>query len=885
MKPVATILRTAIFCAVVLFTSKTSFSQVTIVPYGSVWKYWANSQANAPAATWNTVAFNDAAWTSAATELGYGDGDEANCIASGGGGTLCTPTGNKWATYYFRKVVNVPDKSLYSNFTFNVERDDGFVVYVNGVEVGRNNMPVGAVTYATAASSAIEDAVVAVTVPTSAFVNGDNTIAVEMHQSPVAGAPNATSTSSDISFNFQMLGNDAFSGGLSRGPYLQIGGQTEITIRWRTTAAENSRVEVGTVYGTYPTVVTDASNVTEHIIRVTGLSIDTKYYYRIGNSTAMQLPDANQFFTTLPASNTTRKIRITAFGDCGRNSAAYQDNNLANYQNFLTTNGIEAPDAWILMGDNAYTTGSDAEFTNNFFNIYRNNLLKNHKMYPSPGNHDYGNNAANKALRNMAYHTNFSVPQTAQLGGVASNKQNYYSFDIGNIHFLSLDAYGTESDGTSMETAGSSALKTWLTADLAANTKKWTIAYWHHPPYTKSSHNSDSEGDLVNIRQNFITFLETRGVDLIICGHSHAYERGYLIKNYTGNWASFSTATHAVSTSSATYTSAATCPYVYNSAPANHGTVYVVAGSAGASGGTNAGFAAGPMPFAVNDAGILYFEVEDNRLDAKMLRQNGTVFDQFTIIKDVNKTTNYTITNGSSQILNASWPQSGNYTWTNTAGTTRSVTVTPPNSAITNYTVTDAFGCVTDQFSVTTNGTLPVHLSSYDVRLHESKVNVSWTTATETNNDFFTIERSANGIDFTAIGRVAGAGNSTVLKSYTYTDASPLPGVSYYRLSQTNIDAHTEYMGVKRVDNAGFKDFDVKALTGASNKLVLQINSTVQGQYKLTIFDIQGRKFKEESLNLGAGMTNKEISLKPGVYIWEISNAKGESLLQKAIVQ
>ena len=165
----------------------------------------------------------------------------------------------------------------------------------------------------------------------------------------------------------------------------------------------------------------------------------------------------------------------------------------------------------------------------------------------------------------MAYHNSFTVPQSGESGGVASNKQNFYSFDIGNIHFLSLDSYGTESDGTSIETAGGSALKTWLTNDLAANTKKWTIAYWHHPPYTKGSHNSDSESDLVNIRQNFISFLETRGVDMIVCGHSHNYERGYLIKNYTGSWASFNAGTHAVSNSSATYTSSATCPYVYNS--------------------------------------------------------------------------------------------------------------------------------------------------------------------------------------------------------------------------------------------------------------------------------------------------------------------------------
>ncbi|MBK7292015.1 MAG: metallophosphoesterase [Chitinophagaceae bacterium] len=119
------------------------------------------------------------------------------------------------------------------------------------------------------------------------------------------------------------------------------------------------------------------------------------------------------------------------------------------------------------------------------FGIYGSTLLKNHKLYPSPGNHDYANNSGNKSSRSMPYHQNFTVPQNGEAGGVASNHQNYYSYNVGNIHFLSLDSYGTESDGTSIETSGGSALKTWIDADLAANTSKWIVAYWHHPPYTK----------------------------------------------------------------------------------------------------------------------------------------------------------------------------------------------------------------------------------------------------------------------------------------------------------------------------------------------------------------------------------------------------------------
>ncbi len=174
----------------------------TYIPMGSSWKYWANTQANYPN-NWNTVGFNDAAWPSGNGELGYGDGDEATCIPSGGGGTLCTPSGNKYISYYFRRTVNISNPAAISSFTFNVERDDGYVVYVNGVEVARNNMPAGAVTWATLASSAVEDAVITFSIPNTNFVSGNNVIAVEIHQ--------AAASSSDVSFNLSLTGSSAFN--------------------------------------------------------------------------------------------------------------------------------------------------------------------------------------------------------------------------------------------------------------------------------------------------------------------------------------------------------------------------------------------------------------------------------------------------------------------------------------------------------------------------------------------------------------------------------------------------------------------------------------------------------------------------------------------------
>jgi Phosphodiesterase/alkaline phosphatase D len=575
----------------------------TIINFGDVWKYLDN---NTRPTGWNNVGFNDAAWASGPSELGYADGP-ATTVSYG------PNSNNKYITTYFRKTFNVTNLDDYTGFTMNIVRDDGVIVYLNGVEVIRNNMPSGTPTHNTLASSAIggtdETTPVSFSLSKCLFVEGSNTLAVEVHQNDP--------TSTDLSFNLQLLGN--LGGGdpsLSRGPYLQSGSQTSITIRWRTNVACSGRVELGTTLGVYDIVSPDEScPTTEHIITVNGLSPDTKYYYRIlaSDGTVFQ-GDADNFFRTNPTDDTKRKIRVIAFGDCGRGNSTYQDQNLASYRNYLTTNGIDAPDAWILLGDNAYNSGTDVEYTNNFFGIYGNNILKNHKLYPAPGNHDYGNNSSNKASRSMPYHSIFSVPQLGEAGGIASNRQNYYSYDVGNIHFLSLDSYGIEGDGTSMLTAGNSELKAWIQQDLENNTKKWTVAYWHHPPYTKTSHNSDSESDLIAIRQNFITYLESLGVDLIINGHSHGYERGYMLKNFTGSWTSFNPGTHAVSTSSGYYDGTPnSCPYVYNSTPLNHGTVYVVAGSAGASGGVQTNFDSYAFPFSVNDGGVLYFEVEENR--------------------------------------------------------------------------------------------------------------------------------------------------------------------------------------------------------------------------------------------------------------------------------
>jgi hypothetical protein len=149
-----------------------------LLGFGSNWKWFFAE--GGPAADWAAPTFDDTGWASGTAELGYGDKDEKTIIS-----TAPTP---RPMTAYFRIKVDVKDPAAFRSILARLVRDDGAVVYVNGVEVGRDNLPAGAIGFSTPASSilstrASETAIVPITIPTSAFVAGTNTIAVEVHNS------------------------------------------------------------------------------------------------------------------------------------------------------------------------------------------------------------------------------------------------------------------------------------------------------------------------------------------------------------------------------------------------------------------------------------------------------------------------------------------------------------------------------------------------------------------------------------------------------------------------------------------------------------------------------------------------------------------------------
>ena len=658
------------------------FSQnTTLISNGSNWKYLDNGSNQGTA--WYGTSFVDASWASGNAELGYGDADEATVVSYG------PNPSNKYITTYFRKVINIPNNAGFLYYTINFRRDDGSVIYINGSEVNRNNMPLGNISFNTFASTNCSDdgsTIQTFTLAAGTFTNGNNTVAVEIHQCNLS--------SSDLSLEFQLLGVTSIpSATIIKGPYLQIGTQNSMIVRWETNFATNTKLAYGTSSTALTSTIGNANSLITHSIQVSGLSPLTKYYYSIGTLTTVIQSGADNYFVTSPVPGTAGNYRFWVTGDCGNGSS-----NQTNCKNqYLAYTGTTTTDGWLLLGDNAYNSGLNSEYNSKFFAPYQNDIMKKTVLWPAPGNHDYyGTSSSNLSA---AYYSIFSTPDSAQAGGIVSGTPAYYSYDYGNIHFISLDSYGNQDGNKMYDTLGAQAV--WLKADLAANNKKWTIAYWHHPPYTMGSHNSDSESDLVAVRTRFIRILERNKVDMIMCGHSHDYERSKLMKGHYGNEASFNSGTHNLSNQSGLYDgSANSCPYLKDSINVKNGTVYVLSGSAGQLGGTQGSFPHNAMHYSnATYGGSLILDIQNNRLDAKWLCADGVIRDKFTIYKDVNTVKIYTVTPTSTTNISASWP--GTYVWSNSV-TTNSISVTTSVNAT--FWVKDPNSCVADTFKFVLSG-------------------------------------------------------------------------------------------------------------------------------------------------------------------------------------
>ncbi|MGW8392276.1 DNRLRE domain-containing protein [Pseudoduganella sp. HUAS MS19] len=439
----------------------------------------------------------------------------------------------------------------------------------------------------------------------------------------------------------------AFAATVVRGPYLQSASSDSITVRWRTDVATDSRVQFGTSSGSLTSIASNATSTTEHIVKLTGLSPNTKYFYNVGSSSAVQAGDATYYFETSPTAGTSVPTRIWVIGDAGTGTSGQA----AVYNAYRNYTGTTYTDFWMMLGDNAYNSGTDAEYQTKMFNMYP-EMMRQSPLWATLGNHDGA--SADSATQTGPYYDIHTFPKNGEAGGVASGTEAYYSFDYGNIHVIVLD-----SNETSRSTTG--AMMNWLKADLANVTATWLIAIWHHPPYTKGSHNSDTETNLIEMRKNFLPVLENYGVDLVLTGHSHSYERSKFIDGHYGLSSTYNSSFEINGGSgrvdgTGAYTKTASLPH--------SGAVYSVVG---ASGQVSGGLLNHPaMYLSLNELGSMVLDVSGQTMDIKYLNNNGTVRDYFTISKSTTPPTipaapgSLTATAASSSAINLTWADNSN---------------------------------------------------------------------------------------------------------------------------------------------------------------------------------------------------------------------------------
>lgn len=182
-------------------------------------------------------------------------------------------------------------------------------------------------------------------------------------------------------------------------------------------------------------------------------------------------------------------------------------------------------------------------------------------------------------------------------------------------------------------------------------------------------------------------------------------------------------------------------------------------------------------------------------------------------------------------------------------------------------------------FAIGSNGALPIELIAFSATADKQKVVLDWSTATEINNEYFSIERSNNGRDFVQIGKIDGAGTSYQRLDYTFTDAAPLQGWNYYRLQQMDYDGHFSYSPIEAVlmdGKAGTNDFLVFP-NPVEQVLNLKMNRLAQATDRLEIFNATGQLVLSVKLTDALSAPTDVSTLPAGAYLARVRAAEGST--------
>jgi hypothetical protein len=326
---------------------------------------------------------------------------------------------------------------------------------------------------------------------------------------------------------------------LSREPYLQLATTESIYVVWRTNGVITPVVRWGTAPDALDNRVADEDIVTRTVggadhplhsapegthqfeAKITGLAVDTQYYYAVYDASRLlsDSADGKEYtFRTHPEAGKEHPVRFWVVGDSGTGGEPPKKVHQA-MRDYVKMDDRYL-DLYLHVGDMAYTRGRDDEFQRGFFNIY-DETLRNVPVWAAMGNHE--GLTSNGGTGVGPYYDAYICPKDAESGGVKSGMESYYSFNYGRVHFICLNSHDLDRSPTAV-------MAKWLQEDLEkVKEADWLVAYFHHPPYTMGSHDSNTESQLIEMRKFIMPILESGGVDIVFTGHSHIYERSMLM--------------------------------------------------------------------------------------------------------------------------------------------------------------------------------------------------------------------------------------------------------------------------------------------------------------------------------------------------------------------
>lgn len=303
-----------------------------------------------------------------------------------------------------------------------------------------------------------------------------------------------------------------------RQPYLQIPTSSGVFISWITGTGTVGEVYYGTDPDSLETCIQESQfEKIYHEVELTGLLPATRYYYTV-DGTRIGLKD--QYFITNPLAGQLQPVRIWVISDFGQTNSYQNDERIETVERWREFNdGSYHADFILSLGDQT-EDDSRYQLQHNYFNPLE-SVLKNTPLFTLIGNHD-NHDSLNNYLRT------FALPIKGEAGGIPSGTEKYYSFNYSNVHIVVLC---TEID----EPAEWDTQIKWLGDDLEANSQDWLIACMHRPFHSGGYHRTDIDDEEAQIRRNdWLPILEDHGIDLVLQGHNHVYERSFLLNGLLG---------------------------------------------------------------------------------------------------------------------------------------------------------------------------------------------------------------------------------------------------------------------------------------------------------------------------------------------------------------